>query len=57
MAVKINGKTILSNVNSTNGRFDLTFTHTLKKGSYELLIISGENGIYQNGRLTSILKV
>ena len=57
MVVKVNGKTILQNVNSTDGNFDLSFTHTLEKGTYELLIISGENGIYQNGRLTTVLKV
>ena len=57
MVVKVNGKTILSNVKSTNGTFNLTFTHTLKIGMYELLIISGENGIYQSSKLTTVLKI
>ena len=57
MVVKVNGKTMLTNVTSNNGIFDLSFTHTFKKGMYELLIISGENGMYQSGRLTTVLKV
>ncbi|WP_323736061.1 hypothetical protein PXD04_09275 [Methanosphaera sp. ISO3-F5] len=57
MAVKVNGKTLLSKVSSKNGKFNLSFKHTLRKGTYELLLISGENSIYKNGRLTTVLKV
>ena len=57
LTIKINGKTALSNVNSTNGIIDVSFTTTLRPGMYELLIISGENGIYKTGRMTTVLYV
>lgn len=57
LTIKINGKTALSNVNSSNGKIDVNFTTTLRPGMYELLIISGENGIYKTGRMTTVLYV
>ena len=57
IAIKINGKTVLSGVNSTNGKIDLSFITTLRPGMYELLIISGENGIYKTGKVTTVLKI
>ena len=54
---KINGKTVLSGFNSTNGKIDLSFITTLRPGMYELLIISGENGIYKAGKVTTVLKI
>lgn len=57
LAFKVNGKTILNNVNSNNGIIDVTFNTTLRLGMYELLIISGENGIYKTGKMTTVLKI
>ena len=57
LAIKINGKTILNGVNSTNGIIDVSFTTTLRPGMYELQIISGENGIYKTGKMTTVLKI
>ena len=57
IAIKINDKTVLSGVNSTNGKIDLSFITTLRPGMYELLIISGENGIYKTGKVTTVLKI
>ena len=57
LAIKVNGKTILNGVNSTNGKIDLSFTTTLRPGMYELQIISGENGIYKTGKMTTVLKI
>ena len=57
LAIKINGKTILNGVNSTNGKIDVSFTTTLRPGMYELQIISGENGIYKTGKMTTFLKI
>ena len=57
LAFKVNGKTILNGVNSTNGIIDVTFSTPLRPGMYELLIISGENGIYKTGKMTTILKI
>ncbi|WP_323737527.1 hypothetical protein PXD04_11475 (plasmid) [Methanosphaera sp. ISO3-F5] len=57
LAIKVNGKTILKGVNSTNGKIDLSFTTTLRPGMYELQIISGENGIYKTGKMTTVLKI
>ena len=53
LAIKINGKTILNGVNSTNGKIDVSFATTLRPGMYELQIISGENGIYKTGKMTT----
>ena len=57
LAFKINGKTILNGVNSTNGKINVSFTTTLRPGIYELEIISGENSIYKKGTLTTVLKI
>ena len=57
LAIKINGKTVLNGVNSTNGTIDVSFNHTLEPGLYELLINSGENGLYQSDKLTTVLKI
>ena len=57
LAFKINGKTILNGVNSTNGKIDVSFITSLKPGKYELLIISGENGIYKSSKMTTVLKI
>jgi len=57
IAIKINGKTILNNATSNNGKIDLSFTTTLRPGLYELLIISGENGVYKTGKVTTVLKI
>jgi len=57
LAIKANGITILNGVNSTNGKIDLSFTTTLRPGMYELQIISGENGIYKTGKMTTVLKI
>jgi hypothetical protein len=57
LAIKANGITILNGVNSTNGKIDLSFTTTLRPGIYGLQIISGENGIYKTGKMTTILKI
>lgn len=57
LAVKVNGKTILNGVNSTNGIIDVSFTSTLRPGMYELEIISGENGIYKKGTMTTVLRI
>ncbi len=57
LAFKTNGKTILNNVTSNKGKIDISFDNTLKSGLYELLIISGENGIYKSGKMTTVLKV
>jgi len=56
LAFKVNGKTI-NNANSKNGKIDLSFTTTLRPGLYELLIISGENGVYKTGKVTTVLKI
>ena len=56
VAIKINGKTITT-TNSTNGTIDTSFTTTLKPGTYELTIISGENGQYKKATLTTVLKI
>ncbi|RAP49580.1 MAG: hypothetical protein BZ138_07520, partial [Methanosphaera sp. rholeuAM270] len=57
LAIKVNGKTILKNVNSTNGKIDVSFTSTLRPGKYEMIIISGENSIYKKATLTTILTI
>ena len=57
IAIKINGKTILNNASSTNGKIDVSFNVTFKPGMYELLIISAENGIYKSGKMTTVLKI
>ncbi len=57
LAIKINGKTVLKGVNSTNGTIDISFNLALNPGLYELLIISGENGIYKTAKMTTILKI
>ncbi|WP_323737585.1 hypothetical protein PXD04_11110 (plasmid) [Methanosphaera sp. ISO3-F5] len=57
LAFKVNGKTLLNNVTSKNGKIDLSFTTTLRPGLYELLIISGENSLYKTGKVTTVLKV
>ena len=57
LAIKINGKTVLNGVNSTNGLIDVSFVTTLRPGMYELLIISGENSLYQTGKMTTVLKI
>ena len=57
LAIKINGKTVLNNVTSSNGKIDVSFTLPLRPGMYELTIISGENGLYKKGTLTTVLKV
>ena len=57
LAIKINGKTVLNNVTSNNGKINVSFITSLKEGIYELLIISGENNLYQSGRLTTVLKL
>ena len=57
LVVKINGKTFISGVNSTNGIIDVSFNTNLKAGLYELIIISGENSLYNSGRLTSVLRI
>ncbi|RAP45669.1 MAG: hypothetical protein BZ135_05200 [Methanosphaera sp. rholeuAM6] len=57
LAIKVNGKTVLNNVNSTNGIIDVSFITSLKPGLYELLLISGENGFYKSGKVTTVLKI
>ncbi len=57
IAIKINQKTILNNVTSTNGTIDISFTTTLRPGIYELTIISGENSIYKKGTLNTVLNI
>ena len=57
LAIKINGKTVLTGVNSTKGIVDMSFITSLKPGLYELLLISGENGIYNAGKVTTVLKI
>jgi len=57
IAIKANGITIQSGINSNNGTINITFTNTLKPGMYELLIISGETGLYKSGKVTTVLKV
>ena len=57
LAIKINQKTILNNITSTNGTINLSFTTTLRPGTYELTIISGENSIYKKGTLNTVLKI
>ena len=57
LAFKVNGKTILNGVNSSNGKIDVSFTSTLRPGMYELLIISGENGLYKTGKMTTVLRI
>ena len=57
LAIKINQKTILNNITSTNGIINLSFTTTLRPGTYELTIISGENSIYKKGTLNTVLKI
>ncbi|WP_162685743.1 hypothetical protein [Methanosphaera sp. BMS] len=57
LAVKANGITIVNNATSENGVINLSFTTTLRPGLYELLIISGENGIYKSTKTTAILKI
>ncbi len=57
LAIKIDGKTVLNNVTSKNGKIDVSFITSLKPGMYDLLIISGENKRYQSGRLTTLLKI
>ena len=57
LAIKVNGKTILKGVNSTNGKIDVSFVTTLRPGMYELQIVSGENGIYKTGRMTTVLRI
>jgi hypothetical protein len=48
---------MLSGTNSTNGTINVSFNNTLKSGLYELLIISGETGLYKSGKTTTILKI
>lgn len=55
--VKVNGKTFISGVNSTDGVVNVSFNSSGLKCVYELTIISGENGLYNNGRLTSVLRI
>ncbi|RAP48050.1 MAG: hypothetical protein BZ135_01135, partial [Methanosphaera sp. rholeuAM6] len=57
LAIKVNGKTVLTGVNSTKGIVDMSFITSLKPGLYELLLISGENGIYNAGKVTTVLKI
>ena len=57
LAIKINQKTILNNITSTNGLIDVSFMTTLRPGTYELMIISGENSIYKKGTLNTVLKI
>ena len=57
LAIKINQKTILNNVTSTNGVIDVSFITTLRPGIYELMIISGENSIYNKATLNTVLKI
>ncbi|MBE6488163.1 MAG: hypothetical protein E7Z86_05570 [Methanosphaera stadtmanae] len=57
LAIKVNGITMLSGTNSTNGTINVSFNNTLKSGLYELLIISGETGLYKSGKTTTILKI
>ena len=57
IAIKANGITIQSGINSNNGTINITFTNTLKPGIYELLIISGETGLYKSGKVTTVLKI
>jgi len=57
LVFKANGKTILNNITSNKGKIDITFNNTLKSGLYELLIISGENGIYKSGKMITVLKI
>ena len=57
LAIKVNGKTVLNNVTSKNGKIDVSFITSLNQGMYDLLIISGENNRYQSGQLTTILKI
>ena len=57
LAIKINQKTILNNITSTNGIINLSFTTTLRPGTYELTIISGENSIYKKGTLNTVLNI
>ena len=56
VVIKINGKTITT-TNSTNGTINTSFTTTLKPGTYELTIISGENGQYKKATMTTALKI
>ncbi|MEE1117270.1 MAG: hypothetical protein VZR33_06100 [Methanosphaera sp.] len=57
LAIKINQKTILNNATSINGTMDVSFNTTLRPGTYELTIISGENSIYKKGTLSTVLKI
>ena len=57
LAIKVNEKTILKGVNSTDGKIDVSFVTTLRPGMYELQIVSGENGIYKTGRMTTVLRI
>jgi len=57
LALKVNGKTLLNNVTSNNGKVSVSFTSTLRLGMYELIIISGENRLYKKGTSSTVLKV
>ena len=57
VTIKVNNKTVLTGVNSTNGNVDVSFITSLKPGMYELLIISGENALYKSGKMTTVLKI
>ena len=57
LAIKANDITINNNTTSNNGTINITFATTLRPGMYELLIISGENGIYNSAKTTTILKI
>lgn len=56
VVIKINGKTIASTT-SINGTIDTSFITTLNPGTYELSIVSGENGQYQKSTMTTVLKI
>lgn len=56
IAIKVDGKTAASTT-SENGSVDITFDTNYKVGLYELLAISGENGIYKTSKTTTVLKI
>jgi len=49
-------KNCTKGVNCTNATIDVLFYLALKLGLYELLIISGENGIYKTAKMTTVLE-
>ena len=56
VTIKVEGKTAATTT-SENGQVDITFDTNYKVGSYELLVISGENGIYKTSKTTTVLKI